>query len=100
MSHIQEIEKEFEEKFAYFEDFFCDSNGKTPPVKDIKSFLRQSHLKYLQSKKKELEGEIVKDMLLNRDYYPEELINRNVAPVYNLAKQEEIDKIIKEINET
>lgn len=84
MSHIQEIENLFDEKFYDINDF---------DAKKYKSFLLSSHLKYLKSKKKELEGE--KRMLtglnatqLERDNY-----------FYNLAKQEEIDKIDKEIYE-
>ena len=105
---IEEIIKEFEERFGIeypFDNPLTHSN-------QIKSFLRDSHLKYLQGKRKELEGEMRPTNSAFSDGTNEEIEflvrkgdigimaqhYRNVG--YNLAKQEEIDKINNEIKET
>ena len=89
MSHIQEIENLFDELEV-----------ETWGTKRLKDFLRSSHLKYLQNKRKELEGEmrpldfaIATDMEFGRGRVEDYRLG------YNLAKQEEIDKIDNEIKE-
>ena len=113
MSHIQEIEKEFEEIFPEIMGLETDPDGTenmylirdendnvengidfTPEKIAIKSFLRSSHLKYLTNKRKELEGELKKYDPNTKVFI---LIDPSAVDGYNLAKQEEIDKLNKEI---
>jgi len=95
MSHIQEIEKLFSEKYTDFNGISAKHDSGCyyeVDCEEIKQFLRSSHLKYLTNKRKELEGEIeTKNKLC-----PHEQIT-DVAFGYNLAKQEEIDKLSEEI---
>jgi hypothetical protein len=85
MSHIQEILKLFE----LFWGIAPPDSLKGKKGEDIKSFIRQSHLKYLTNKRKELEGEI--------HWIDLEENESELQKGYNLAKQEEITKIDKEI---
>lgn len=103
MSHIQEIEKLFDESVSDqdFEPSFMQPSIEVSP-KQIKLFLRQSHLKYLQSKKKELEGEFKTVTSIVYLTIPPQYPDTNSEEYvkgYNLAKQEEIDKLDKEIKE-
>jgi len=96
MSHIQEIEKLLAEReskmYHYYKAVFEDGFDGGYPMSnddDIKSF----HLKYLTKKRKELEGE------LQQTEYPMNgiVVKSSRDEIYNLAKQEEIDKYDKEI---
>ena len=103
MSHIQEIEKEFEEQFgkdSELNKFLTLKYGThihhEPVFQAIKDFLRDSHLKYLTNKRKELEGAKPFGRCSSCDECPCKMKYRDG---YNLAKQEEIDKIDKEIKQ-
>jgi len=97
-SHIQEIEKLFDETLGYDLDKAIENNwfGKSPSD-EIKSFLRSSHLKYLTNKKKELEGYKPFGYCSSCDECP---CKMKYKDGYNLAKQEEIETIDKEIYDT
>ena len=97
MSHIQEIENDWNEsevsKRISSTEMFAINHGFEEWTKpNVLDFLRDSHLKYLTSKRKELEGEI--------HWTDLEEISSEHTKGYNLAKQEEIDKLDKEIYES
>ena len=106
MSHIQEIVSEFDKKTdipekyediensLYDDERYPESEYELSLTK-LESFLRDSHLKYLASKRKELEGELKQEGQPAKNYKEDVFNITNIG--YNLAKQEEIDKLDKEI---
>jgi len=117
MSHIQEIEKYIKKHKEQacmianspdYNEINMARNVENPIVRGLVlqhidsvrelSFLRSSHLKYLTNKRKELEGEI-KKYDPNKTIYHRMFIDPSAVDGYNLAKQEEIDKLDKEIKE-
>lgn len=99
------MEKNIEDFDNLWANACLDFNS--PEYEQIKSFLRTSHLKYLQGKKNELEGEMWKYHHFSPGWAKENGIsvrlenklNDLILKVYNLAKQEEIDEINREIEE-
>ena len=120
MSHIQEIENEIDRIMKKVDDIYHEGYDELSVFlksKDnilftdypypetayeidpdkLKDFLRSSHLNYLQGKRKELEGELKQEGQPAKNYKEDVFNITNIG--YNLAKQEEIDKIDKEIKE-
>jgi len=100
-SREERFEKEFNSKFGFgiWDSRATDKETMLRTHRDegifssdvlehSKSFFRKEINSLLDELLSEVEGMRKKELWLSRTYYPEELVNRNVAPIYNTALED------------